>query len=435
MGGFSCLSPRNTSQFQACAQWRRTPSVTMLKALPARFLSSPGPGGWRQRTRGRFPQPVSAALMTDPAYFEVGRLLGSYGFMNITSYSSSQSGGLPNVAGIQDLSLGYSQEEIERLRVQNVGEGEVKIRLYEGRVVQGPLKGIETVFKVYPGAIAGASEADLMALNELRTHAFLQKDARDICENIQFLLGAFETATGEQWLAFRDDGRYSAADYAKIASEMLLKERPNYWNPYDRAYKMEFRRYFVLKLLNGAMCGLVHMHNHDRLHQSLGPSSVVLNTVAEKNGYYLLPQLRDLAFSVDIGYSSLGVGALSDSLWRRASAAGASTPFEKRAFGVADDIYGAGLLVAYMAFIPFCKAGIMDGISLQRLLENTFRLDIYAAREYCLEDDQLSEAVLFLDLGDGAGWELLQAMLNPDYRKRPTAEAVLNHRFITGSVL
>ena len=28
--------------------------------------------------------------------------------------------------------------------------------------------------KVYPGAIAGASEANLMALNELRTHAFLQ---------------------------------------------------------------------------------------------------------------------------------------------------------------------------------------------------------------------------------------------------------------------
>lgn len=46
------------------------------------------------------------------------------------SYSSSQSGGLPNIAGIQDLSLGYSPEEIERLRVQDVGEGEVKIRLF-----------------------------------------------------------------------------------------------------------------------------------------------------------------------------------------------------------------------------------------------------------------------------------------------------------------
>jgi hypothetical protein len=27
---------------------------------------------------------------------------------------------------------------------------------------------------------------------------YLQSDASDICENIQFLLGAFETATGEQ---------------------------------------------------------------------------------------------------------------------------------------------------------------------------------------------------------------------------------------------
>lgn len=277
-----------------------------------------------------------------------------------------------------------------------------------------------------------------MAVNELRTHAFLQNDASDICENIQFLLGAFETATGEQWLAFRDDGRYSAADYAKLTSERKLKEQSgsiSFWNPYDRAYKLELKRYFVLKLLYGAMCGLVRMHNHDRLHQSLGPSSVVLNTVAEKNGRYLVPHLRDLAFSVDIGYSSVGSGALSDGLWRRASAAGASTPLEKRAFGIADDIYGAGLLLAYMSFIPFCEAGTMDGISLQRLLENTFRLDIYAAREYFLADDRLSEAVDFLDLGDGAGWELLQAMLNPDYRKRPIAEAVLNHRFLTGAVL
>ncbi|KAG2653198.1 uncharacterized protein LOC120656880 [Panicum virgatum] len=410
----------------------------MLKALPPRFLPSPEHGGWRRRPRRGSLQLVSAALMTNPAYFEVGRFLGSYGFMNITSYSSSQFGEPSNVAGIQDLGLGYSAEELERLRVQDIGEGEVTIRLYEGRVVQGPLRGTQAVFKVYPGARAGASEADLMALNELRTHAFLQSDPRDICDNIQFLLGAFETATGEQWLAFRDDGKYSAADYAKITSERQLREQSGdmpFWNPFSRAYKLELRRYFVLKLLNGTMSGLLHMHNHDRLHQSLGPSSVILNTVMEKEGPYLVPRLRDLAFSVDIGYSSVGAGALSDGLWRRASAAGASTPLEKRAFGIADDIYGAGLLVAYMAFIPFCEAGTMDGISLQRLLESTFRLDIYAAREYCLADDRLSEAVNFLDLGDSAGWELLQAMLNPDYRKRPIAEAVLNHRFITGAVL
>jgi hypothetical protein len=74
-------------------------------------------------------------------------------------------------------------------------------------------------------------------------------------------------------------------------------------------------------------------------------------------------------------------GSLSEQLWRRANAAGAYTVFEKRAFGIADDIYEAGLLFAYLAFVPFCEAGVTDSLSLQRLLENTFRLDIEAVRE------------------------------------------------------
>ncbi|CAK8539218.1 unnamed protein product [Lathyrus sativus] len=56
-------------------------------------------------------------------------------------------------------------------------------------------------------------------------------------------------------------------------------------------------------------------------------------------------------------------------------------------------------------------------------------------RRYCIADDRLVNAIEFLDLGNGAGWELLQAMLNADFRKRPTAEAVLSHRFMTGEVL
>lgn len=33
-----------------------------------------------------------------------------------------------------------------------------------------------------------------------------------------------------------------------------------------------------------------------------------------------------------------GPGTLADGLWRRASAAGAFTPMEKRAFGISDDM-------------------------------------------------------------------------------------------------
>ncbi|XP_019081781.1 uncharacterized protein LOC100264883 isoform X2 [Vitis vinifera] len=348
-----------------------------------------------------------ASLITTPDSFQVGRLIGSYGFMNITSYSGFQPG----------LDVEYSSEDMGRLRVQDVGEGNVKIRLYEGIITQGPLRGTPVIFKVYPGQRAAGIEADMMAANELNAHAFLQSNAKDISQNLQMLLGGFETKTGEQWLAFRNDGKYSAADYAKVSSEKLSKKNAlgeqKSWNPFDQELTIKRKREFVIKLLRGAISGLAYMHDHNRLHQSLGPSSVVLKFSNMENG----------------------PGTLADGLWRRASAAGAFTPMEKRAFGISDDIYEAGLLFAYLAFVPFCEAGIMDSLSLQRLLESTFRLDLKAMREYCLADDSLLEAVRFLDLGDGAGWELLQAMLNPDFRKRPIAEAVLNHRFMTGAVL
>ena len=57
---------------------------------------------------------------------------------------------------------------------------------------------------------------------------------------------------------------------------------------------------------------------------------------------------------------------LADSLWSRARQAGALTELERRNFGVADDIYAAGLLLAFMAFVPFCEPGSIDGPSLQR---------------------------------------------------------------------
>ncbi|MCO5559426.1 hypothetical protein L7F22_013026 [Adiantum nelumboides] len=130
-------------------------------------------------------------------------------------------------------------------------------------------------------------------------------------------------------------------------------------------------------------------------------------TLAEKDAYSLVPQLRDMAFSVDISDEAifrshrsglpwkqklidgraddLSVGsataALSEGLWKRARSAGALTPFEQKAFGIADDIYAAGLLMAYVIFVSFCKAGSIDGPSLQRLFETTFCLDLQAARE------------------------------------------------------
>ncbi|URE06480.1 STYKc [Musa troglodytarum] len=162
---------------------------------------------------------IRAALITEPDAFEVGRFVGSYGFMNITrslppslsyafspsplflgplrgfrrilgsdhgsirirlgswgsdhvteesidaysseifenhvdarssvelkqlrgisntfglafsnSYSSFQSGGFSNANVFDEFSPGYSSEDMERLRVQDVGEGRVKISLFQ----------------------------------------------------------------------------------------------------------------------------------------------------------------------------------------------------------------------------------------------------------------------------------------------------------------
>ncbi|KAL5542082.1 hypothetical protein UlMin_009792 [Ulmus minor] len=408
----------------------RPPDCLSLVQRP--ILFSPTTSSWNSLSTTRATRICRASLITNSDSFEVGRLIGSYGFMNITSYSGFSSG----------MDAEYSSGDMEQLRVQDVGEGSVKIRLYEGRVSQGPYKGTPVVFKVYPGRRAGGNEADMMAANELNAHAYLQSSSKGICQNLLLLLGGFETTTGEQWLAFRNYGKSSAADYAKVASEKVSRKRAlgeqASWNRFEEEETIKRRRFFVIKMLNGVMTGLAYMHDHDRLHQSLGPSSIVLNTIAEREAVYLIPRLRDLAFSVDISYSNLEEdpgSSLSEGLWRRATTAGAFTPMEKRTFGLADDIYEAGLLFAYLAFVPFCEAGLIDSLSLQRLLESTFKLDLEAVREYCLADDQMLDAVKFLDLGDGAGWELLQAMLNPDYRSRPIAEAVLNHRFMTGAVL
>lgn len=108
-------------------------------------------------TTNRGVSSIRAALITNPDDFQVGRFVGSYGFMNITrfvlkisvihhfnhleklfwsmeamkhcefsncdSYSSFQSGGFQIIS-----SAGFASDEMERLRIQDVGEGQVKIR-------------------------------------------------------------------------------------------------------------------------------------------------------------------------------------------------------------------------------------------------------------------------------------------------------------------
>ena len=66
-----------------------------------------------------------------------------------------------------------------------------------------------------------------------------------------------------------------------------------------------------------------------------------------------------------------------------------------------------------------------------RLFENTFQLDVLSARDFCEADDRWAKAVQVSDNIGKAGWELLAAMLNLNWRLRPTAQSCLVHRFLT----
>lgn len=58
-------------------------------------------------------------------------------------------------------------------------------------------------------------------------------------------------------------------------------------------------------MLRHAFEGLAHLHREQRLHQSLGPGSLVLSTVQERDAATLRARLRDLAFSVDVSDQAL----------------------------------------------------------------------------------------------------------------------------------
>ncbi|GKA00185.1 hypothetical protein Tco_0672735, partial [Tanacetum coccineum] len=101
--------------------------------------------------------------------------------------------------------------------------------LYEGRVTQGPRRGTPIIFKVYPGKQVGGLEADMR--REQEHHDFY------LPLDIFLLCGTDCDLNNKQWLAFRNDGKFSAADYAK-SSRLSKNHAPGedkFWNIFEKA--------------------------------------------------------------------------------------------------------------------------------------------------------------------------------------------------------
>jgi len=382
---------------------------------------------------------------------------------------------------------------LSQLSSQEMEEGVVQAKIYEGVIRQGELAGARVVLKAYPPRVLYPL-ADVMAMNELVVHRSLQTGGKDPTNVVKLLGGMVSmggAASGEQWLVFRGgrDGTVTLEQYCKMAASARAQGQAvgegEAWDRFDPQKPLRRRQAFMIKGLRGAFQGLDFMHGKDWLHQSMGPSSVVLSTTDERDTRMLNGRLKDLAFAVDVSNEALFGGAnladiwekggsyhvgvvdwiharvcrflssshhcspslldagktekdanpanqLADDLWARARVNGAMTAQEKRTFGISDDVYASGLMLLSSIFLAFCEEGSIDGPQLQRLVENTFRNDIQSFRDYADADDRWTDAVAFLDIGEGAGWELVGATLQSNWRSRPTVESILNHRFMTG---
>jgi len=355
----------------------------------------------------------------------VERPLGSVGFLSLKSWPPR------GLAGTEGEAQGYDAREVDLLSSQELEEGGVTTRLYTGRITIGPSANARVILKAYPARALGTQAADAMSYNEFTTHAALQPPAvpeEEVSPYLPKLLGGFVSneglSKGEQWLVFRNDGTTSAAAYATEAAAASAEGEAvgegEFWDRMDERRPLARRGTFIKVVLYRVFSALAFMHSRNYLHQSLGAASVFMDSTAERDARTVRVQLRDLAFAVDVSDKALRdlaearrpskVQELAADLWQRAASGGVreDRPADWRAFGVADDIYAGGLLMAYLAFVPFCAPGSIDGPALQKLFEGTFRLDIRAARDFCAADERWARAVDFLDADGKAGWDLLQ---------------------------
>eukprot|EP01025_Chloroclados_australasicus_P038482 TRINITY_DN3965_c0_g2_i3.p1 TRINITY_DN3965_c0_g2~~TRINITY_DN3965_c0_g2_i3.p1 ORF type:complete len:490 (+),score=50.54 TRINITY_DN3965_c0_g2_i3:85-1470(+) len=394
-------------------------------------------------------------VIFNPEDIQINKPLGTVGVLNIQSYDYQQR------QFQEDLSL----SDIQKSGQQVIEQTGIECRLYTGVIVNGQYEGTNIILKSYPSTplqeLEG-SEADALAANEINAHAIVQPPVSfKFCPQIVILLGGFETtkgiSAGEKFLVYLNEGTLTLDQYAQLASEAGNKNRSvsttkkddlrlDLWSS-ERI--LQRRKQFIKRIMKEILNGLTFMHQRKLLHQSLGPRSVVLSSGNERDWTEIKVKLQDLAFAVDVSdealFGGLTLGEIWDAnqkiqqkkirsqsfqdLWRRATEAGASTDIQRRNFGYVDDTYSAGMLFAYIVFVSLSEPGSIDGMSLRKLIQNTFMLDLIGFKEYCQADDRWHRAVQFLDEENGQGWDLLQNMLNADWKLRPTSQACLNHPF------
>jgi len=224
--------------------------------------------------------------------------------------------------------------------------------------------------------------------------------------------------SGNLWLVFRWEGLSTVGAFPRVRQEKAFLDFTGAGQRADRA------RY--LKVVTGRCLQVVAwLHGKGVVHRSLGPSSLLLSTTDQRAAEMLTVR------AIDLGFAATASTVPQDEV-ERAMQRGAS-PLNVLPVLALNDLHGLGyvLLELYLAAAaaqdaPDEATGAARSTeqqALKRLIEDVFGGDVRGAfRDYCAEEPAWAGAVAMLDEEGGAGWALLQQLV--DCRKGELAGSV-----------
>ena len=189
-------------------------------------------------------------------------------------------------------------------------------------------------------------------------------------------------------------------------------------------------QYVVQGIVRGAMEGLALIHEQGLVHRSLGRTSVILSSKSQDKreavSVYatltsnLIVKLADFGFAVPqsrITTEDFVTRARSFGLTIRP---GQETNVQIANFAMAEDMHALGFVILALLLNSLAELVTVedpmpptDEDSLQRLLGEIFDKDVKGQfREYVENEEIWSNLVVLLDEDDGAGWNVLDSLMN-----------------------
>jgi len=240
------------------------------------------------------------------------------------------------------------------------------------------------------------------------------------------------------WLVYEYAGLSTVDSYAKppmIRRANLPIKKGFFGNPVtpDPLPPWQTRANYVIKgMVKGAISALADIHEQGLVHRSLGRTSIILSSKTQDKreavSVYatmtsnLIVKLSDFGFAVP----QSKVTTDDPDFVTRARTFGLSiqpgqeTNVQIANFAMAEDMHALGFVILALLLTTLAELVTpedpmppTDEDSLQRLLGEIFDKDVKEQfREYVMNEDLWQSLVELLDEDDGAGWNVLDSLLN-----------------------